>query len=108
MMSAVVRDRGPHRRMGTKSARARRSAPGTRILLAVAPRLLRDSLRRLIADEPDLEVVGDPVDPVDVLIATGQTQADIVLLSGLRREICRGPARTGRRVSGPDGHRHSG
>jgi DNA-binding NarL/FixJ family response regulator len=80
-MSALVRDRDQLRRIGTKSTSQRHFTRRTRILVTSVPRLLRELLRNLIAEEPDLEVVGDAVDPVDVLIATGQTQADVVLLT---------------------------
>lgn len=51
------------------------------VLLAVAPRMLRDLLRNRIEAEPDLEVVDEVLDPVDILLAVKQTAADVVLVT---------------------------
>lgn len=61
--------------------RRQRAATKTRIVLALTSRLLRDCLSSLLAEEPDMEVVGSEADPVDVLIATGRTRAHAVILS---------------------------
>ena len=51
------------------------------VLLAVAPRMLRDLLRNRIEAEPDLEVAEAVLDPVDVLLAVKETGADVVLVT---------------------------
>lgn len=63
------------------SRRRRCAATKTRIVLALTSRLLRDCLCSLLAEEPDMEVVGSEADPVDVLITTGRTRAHVVILS---------------------------
>jgi DNA-binding NarL/FixJ family response regulator len=50
-----------------------------RILLAQLDRLTRDILERLL-DQPDTLVVGHVEDGVEVLLVTGRTQADVVIL----------------------------
>lgn len=52
-----------------------------RVLLAVDPPLLRDLLAHTIAEEPDMEVVGEVADGVGVLLAVARTGANVVLHS---------------------------
>jgi DNA-binding transcriptional LysR family regulator len=50
-----------------------------RVLLAVQPQVLCDLLAGLIQREPDIEVVGCVADPVDMLVAVRQSEADVVV-----------------------------
>lgn len=50
-----------------------------RVLLSIQIQLLSNLLRSLLSAEPDVEIVGEVSDPVDLLIAAGQTQADVVI-----------------------------
>jgi DNA-binding NarL/FixJ family response regulator len=54
----------------------------TRVLLACLPGILADIFRQIL-DQPDVEVVGVVDDPVETLLDTGSTQADVVVL-GIR------------------------
>ena len=79
MVAALARDQGEHSLIVDWLATRRLSGLRTRVLLAVTPPLLRDLLRTLISDEPDLVVVEEAPDR-DLLTATGRTRADVVLL----------------------------
>lgn len=52
-----------------------------RVLLANRPRMLRELVRKIIEDEPDMEVVGEVLAPVDLLVAVRETKADAVILA---------------------------
>ena len=52
-----------------------------RVLLALDPPLLREAVRCHLEREAGIEVVGEVQDPVDLLIAVEQFQADVVLHS---------------------------
>lgn len=51
-----------------------------KILLANRPRMLREVVRKMIEAQPDMEVVGEVLDPLDILVAVRDTQADAVIL----------------------------
>jgi len=51
----------------------------TRVLLAMESPLLRELLFDLLKSEPDIEVVGEATDPVDLLLAIEETGADVVV-----------------------------
>ena len=51
----------------------------TTILLAVKSPLLRELLRERIENESGVEVVQQSLDPVDLLVAVGRTEADAVI-----------------------------
>ena len=52
-----------------------------RILLANRPRMLREVVREIIEAQPDMEVVGEVLNPVDLLVAVRATEADAVILA---------------------------
>ena len=52
-----------------------------RVLLANRPRMLREVLREIIEDQPDMEVVGEVLDPLDLLMAVRNMKADAVILA---------------------------
>lgn len=51
------------------------------IVLAVWPRMFRDALQALIDSEPDLEIVDDVLDPVDLLLAVKESGAQVVVMT---------------------------
>ena len=51
-----------------------------KILLANRPRMLREVVRKMIEAQPDMEVVGEVLEPVDLHVAVRDTQADAVIL----------------------------
>ncbi len=52
-----------------------------RVLLANRPRMLRELLRKLIDRQGDMQVVGEELDPLALLLAVGERHADVVVLS---------------------------
>ena len=53
----------------------------TKVLLAVESHLFREVLRERIENEDGVELLEQSLDPIDLLVAVGQTEADIVILS---------------------------
>jgi len=51
-----------------------------RVLLANRPRMMREVVREMIEALPDMEVVGEVVNPVDLLVAVRETGADALIL----------------------------
>jgi len=51
------------------------------VLLAVESPMLREALRETIRREPILNMVGEVSDPVDLLVAVRQTQANVVIMT---------------------------
>jgi DNA-binding NarL/FixJ family response regulator len=52
-----------------------------RVLLANHPMMVPDAIRKLVADQEDMEVVGDCRGPMTILQETGRTKADAVILA---------------------------
>lgn len=52
-----------------------------RILLANRPRMMRELVRKMIQGQPDMEVVGEVLGPLDVLMAVRDREADAVILA---------------------------
>lgn len=51
-----------------------------RVVLAGMPRMLRDVFSQVLADQPDMEVVGDLTDIIDLRAVAGQTRSDVAIL----------------------------
>ena len=52
-----------------------------RLLLANYPVMVPDAIRQLLAEQEDMEVVGDCRGPMKILQATGQLKADAVIFA---------------------------
>ncbi len=52
-----------------------------RILLANRPQMMRELVREMINRQDDMEVVGEVLNPVDLLVAVRETEADAVILA---------------------------
>ena len=52
-----------------------------RVLVANRPRLMREMLMATIADQPDIEIVGEVVKDEDLNEAVEQTQPDVLILA---------------------------
>jgi DNA-binding NarL/FixJ family response regulator len=52
-----------------------------RVLLANRPQALRTHLAQLLQLQSDIEVVGTVLDPIELLIAVEDTQADVVVVT---------------------------
>ena len=63
-----------------------------KVLLANRPKILRELLSGLIQRQFDMEVVGEELDPVELLLAVDETRANVVVLdlldSGEEPGIC--------------------
>jgi len=51
-----------------------------RVLLADMPSMLRERFKQVIANQPDMQAVGDVTTSFELLLATGKTRADVVIL----------------------------
>jgi DNA-binding NarL/FixJ family response regulator len=52
-----------------------------KVLLANRPEALRTGLATLLQKQSDIEVVGTVLDPIELLVAVGDTQADVVVVT---------------------------
>lgn len=52
-----------------------------RVLLANHPMMVPDAIRQLLAEQEDMELVGDVRGPMKILQETGRTKADAVILA---------------------------
>lgn len=64
-----------------------------KVLLASRPKMLSDVIKNLVACQPDMQVVGEVLDPIELLIAIRATPVDAVIVTPLDSEgdsrICR-------------------
>ena len=51
-----------------------------RVLLANHPMMIPEAIRQLVAEQEDMELVGDCRGPMHILQETGRTKADAVIL----------------------------
>ena len=67
--------------------------PITRVLLAVRPKMLAEVIRNMVERQPDMEVVGEVVEPIELLLVAGLTPADVAIIAPLNSahepRICR-------------------
>lgn len=52
-----------------------------KVLLANRPRMMREVFREIIERQSDMEVVGEVLDPLDILMAVREMEADAVILA---------------------------
>jgi DNA-binding NarL/FixJ family response regulator len=52
-----------------------------RVLIANYPVMVPDAIRQLVAEQDDMEVVGDCRGPMKILQETGKSKADVVVLA---------------------------
>ena len=64
-----------------------------KVLLSSRPKLLSEVIRNLILNQPDMEVVGEVIAPIELLRAVGAIIADVVIVTPLKANgeprICR-------------------
>jgi DNA-binding NarL/FixJ family response regulator len=64
-----------------------------KVLLSSRPKLLSEVIRNIIEHQPDMEVVGEVLDPLQLLSASRQTAVDVVIITPLKAngepKICR-------------------
>jgi DNA-binding NarL/FixJ family response regulator len=54
-----------------------------KVLLASRPKLLSEVIRYMVARQPDMEVVSEVLDPIELLLAVKATYADVVIVTPL-------------------------
>jgi len=63
------------------------------VLLAVRPRMLAEVIRNMVERQTDMEVIGEELDPIELLLAASTTPVDVVIVTPLNSEaesrLCR-------------------
>jgi len=55
-----------------------------KVLLSSRPKLLSEVIRNMIEHQPDMEVVGEVLDPLQLLHISRQTPVDVVIITPLK------------------------
>ena len=55
-----------------------------KVLLSSRPKLLSEVIRNMIEHQPDMEVVGEVLDPIQLLITTRSMPVDVVIITPLK------------------------
>jgi DNA-binding NarL/FixJ family response regulator len=67
--------------------------PKIKVLLASRPKMLSDVIRNMVERQPDMEVISEVLDPIELLLAVRATKVDVVIVTPLDSEgepkICR-------------------
>ncbi len=57
--------------------------PKISVMFSSRPKLLSEVIRNLIEHQPDMEVVGQVVDPIELIFALREIKADVVIITPL-------------------------
>jgi len=57
-----------------------------KVMLASRPKMISDVIRNIINREPDMNMVGDVVDPIRLLHATVETPVDVVIVTSVKAD----------------------
>lgn len=64
-----------------------------KVLLASRPKMLSDVIRNMLERQPDMEVIGEVLDPIELLLTAKARPVDVVIVTPLDAEgepsICR-------------------
>jgi DNA-binding NarL/FixJ family response regulator len=64
-----------------------------KVLLASRPKMLSDVVRNMLERQPDMEVIGEVLDPIELLLTAKARPVDVVIVTPLDSEgepgICR-------------------
>jgi DNA-binding NarL/FixJ family response regulator len=64
-----------------------------KVLLASRPKMLSDVIRNMVERQPDMEVAGEVLDPIELLLAVRAMRVDVVIVTPLDSDgesrICR-------------------
>ena len=58
--------------------------PKINVMLSSRPKLLSDVMRNLIERQPDMIIVGDVIDPIELLYVLRTTSADVIIITPLK------------------------
>lgn len=54
------------------------------VMFSSRPKLLSEVIRNLIEHQPDMQVAGEVVDPIELLFALRETSVDVVIITPLK------------------------
>ncbi len=54
-----------------------------KVLLASRPKMLSEVIRYMVERQPDMEVMGEVLDPIELLLAVKTTNAEVVIVTPL-------------------------
>jgi len=54
------------------------------VMFSSRPKLLSEIIRNLIENQPDMKVVGEVIDPIELLFALRVTPADVVIITPVK------------------------
>ncbi len=64
-----------------------------KVLLASRPKMLSEVIRNMVERQPDMEVMGEVIDPIELLLVVAETKAEVVIVTPLdsaeEPRICR-------------------
>jgi DNA-binding NarL/FixJ family response regulator len=64
-----------------------------KVMLASRPKIISDVIRNLIDRQPDMTLLGEVVDPIQLIVATSEKEVDVVIVTPLKANgepiICR-------------------
>ena len=55
-----------------------------KVILVSRPKILSDVLRNMVEHQPDMEVVGEVIDPIELFITVREMPADVVIITPLK------------------------
>ena len=58
--------------------------PKINIMFSSRPKLLSEVIRNLIEHQPDMQVVGEVVDPIELIFALRETSVDVVIITPIK------------------------
>lgn len=58
--------------------------PKINVMFSSRPKLLAEVIRNLIERQPDMEVVGEVIDPIELILALQVTPVDVVIITPLK------------------------
>lgn len=64
-----------------------------KVMLASRPKIISDVIRNMIESQPDMTLLGEVIDPIQLIVATSEREVDVVIVTPLRAKsepiICR-------------------
>jgi DNA-binding NarL/FixJ family response regulator len=54
------------------------------VMFSSRPKLLSEVIRNLIERQPDMEIVGEVIDPIELIFALRETPVDVVIITPLK------------------------
>jgi len=54
-----------------------------KVLLASRPKMLSEVIRHMVERQPDMEVMGEVLDPIELLLAVKATSAEVIIVTPL-------------------------